>query len=209
MSLIITGFDMHELLLPQSIASNICHEIANHLSVARFLYDDIKERANKDNLPAMENAEEMALSIEMLILLMDFYRNIYSATETKNHALSIVAQMYRAKDIKFSELNYKSDDSKNSDVQEKVAAIVLFSILKLCNNSLEVILDAPINNIVINIKGYTTQFEKDLEKFLSSPKTCDSLNVLMYYAGILLGAENGSIKTDKIANNIRIIVCNN
>ncbi|MDR0552566.1 MAG: hypothetical protein LBG13_00535 [Holosporales bacterium] len=197
---------MDELLFPQSIASNICHEIANHLSIAKFLYDEIKEKAKKDGLLNMEDTEEIASSIEMLILLIDFYRNVYSSMEIKNHALSIVSRIYRIKNIKFSELSSKPSDSATGCVPEKIAAIILFSILKLCNEDIEIILDAPANNVVINIKKYSAQFEKDLDKFLNAPRTCDALNVLMYYAETLLKSERYSIKTDKIANNLRIIV---
>lgn len=199
------------LLTTQYTASNICHEIANYMSIIKFVQDDVLHDFKSRNL-SEETLEQLFVNIDIAMLIMDFFRNLYSPSQSKNDVLKILHNIYKFKGVKISGLNPDSSDSIKTYSVERIAASLLFIILKLSRAKNDIIFDSLSGNIVINIKGYSPDFKKELNKILTDgddgETTQNVFNVMIHYAKCLAAVDKYAIKIDdKNVDNLRIIIC--
>ena len=185
---------MSNLTTTMFTASNLCHEIANYLSVMKFMQEDVEEfLGNKTD----ETVESLFKTIDQLTLAMDFFRNLYSPAEGKNEVLHILLKLYKIKGIKISGLNETIYETLENHTTEKIYSAILYVILKSCRDTSHISVEKMSNGV--NIICSQDVFLKDsiTEAFNSeNPDSmhCDNFNILAVYANQLAESEKYTIK---------------
>lgn len=114
---------MDQLKTTRLTAAKICHEIAGHLSVMKFLQDDLKFAGNN------EDYKMLCDGIDMLSNTMDLFRNLYSSSKQKNGIDKIIYNIYKLKGIYLSELSEIFEAFSNSN-EENILACMLYIVMK-------------------------------------------------------------------------------
>ncbi|MDR1488649.1 MAG: hypothetical protein LBI26_02830 [Holosporales bacterium] len=200
---------MDEMLIAKCVASNICHEIANSISVIKFVEEDVSLLLNSRDNSLGEVLQLLFQNVDSLINSMNFFRDLYSLSSSNKEIIQTVVKMYEYKNVKISGTNSKTLELITNSRVEKIVAAVLFVVLKLSNKGNKVIFDIPNNDsIIINVKKYSPEFKTEVIKILNQELTPDVFNVIGYYVRCLAQTEEYEIRIDsKNSENLRIIIC--
>ncbi len=201
--------NMPTLLTAQHIASNICHEIANCISAMKLLEEDMVAEMKYERC---SSALLMQLfdNLDKLTLTMEFFRNLYPASNSKNDILKTAYEICKRKKVKILPSLSDISQSIGKHSIEKTIAVILFILSKSNNKNLEVTISASNSSATIDIKGQSSEFHKYLTDILNKNTDEDTnlSNILVYYIKQLLKPDKIVIKTDsKIVDILRITIC--
>ncbi|MDR3224013.1 MAG: hypothetical protein LBT03_00275 [Holosporales bacterium] len=103
--------------------AKVCHEMANYLSIIKFIQEDLNKINNHE-------LDELFVNIDLLTYTMDFFRGIYSASGSVINLCDVLCKIATLKNVNFIDLdralpNISSDDSKSFIVG------IIYLILKI------------------------------------------------------------------------------
>lgn len=126
--------------------AKLCHEIANSLSIIRFLQEDLSYSENRD-------LEDLSKNIDLMTYIMDFFRNIYSVSDNRAKINEILLNILNLKGISLKgDTNIFSEVSANF---ENVICGILYICMKSCKSSDCILLKKQDNKIIIQIPNRT------------------------------------------------------
>lgn len=201
---------MDGLLVAQSVATNICHEMANYMSIIKFLQEDILDEI-KNGSNSVDSMNQLFDNVENAILSMDFFRNLYSSSESKNEISKIILKICEKKGLKISNFTEQLQDPLFSANVEKAASAILFLITKMNNSKFCITLSIVDKAIIIDVRGCAGEAQRHFIKMISTDinsENKNTFNIVAHYARILLSLDKLTIKTDnKIVDTLRIKIC--
>lgn len=199
---------MDSLLTTQLAVTNMCHEIANRMSIIKFLQEDVVSDF-KNGVLSEDSLEGLFAHIDDAILSMDFFRNLYSPSESKNEILKISLKICEKKDIKIVNFTTQFEESFSSSNVGKAIAAILFFLTKINNSKFSVIFSTIEKAIIMDIRGCTGELQKRLIAMLNANEDDENtFNTIAHYIKSLLLTDKLFIKTDnKIVDTLRIKIC--
>lgn len=201
---------MNTLLTTQFTAANICHEIANYMSVIKFQQEDILEKI-ENGITFMDSAEQLFNNIDNTILMMDFFRNLYSPSDSRNEVSKLALKICKQKGVKVLNFTPEFEESFTSTKVEKTVAGILFLITRVNNGKFNVVFSIVDKAIVMDIKGCVGAVQRRFIKMLNTDindEDKEAFNIIAYYVKKLLAYDKLTIKTDdKIVDTLRIKIC--
>ncbi len=195
-----------------STASYICHELTNYLSVMKFQQEDIEDNID----PKYEEfLSPFFNTLDYLIITMDFFRNVYSPTHSKNDVLSIISKISKIKNIKLNGINEIIKISQDNPPLEKLYAGIIYIAMKSCRDksSLSISIDnynnpSDIRIIFDDINSFIKQSIIDaLTNNNFDIIEEDSYNVFALYMRRLSIELNMSIKINNNNDKLVINIC--
>lgn len=178
--------------------ARLCHEMANSLSVMKFLQENIAPSENNE-------IQELFKHIDLMTYTMDFFRNIYSSS----------VNTVRINDVLFSILNLKNISlngdidvfSKISIVFSNIICGILYIYIKSCRASDSIILKKDNDKIIISIENRTFPFET-IKAFQESSIEENIFNTFILYIKHLAKSHDILIKSNFDSNNTTIVLWN-
>ncbi|MDR3030944.1 MAG: hypothetical protein LBU35_00990 [Holosporales bacterium] len=154
-------------------AAKICHEIANYLSVMKFLQDDIRP----SNTP---EAIELIKSIDLLSYTMDFFRSVYTGSVQNSNVLGIIKNICRLKNIS---LIAPTDimETISGDLTNAIG-IVLYIIMKICKPGDKITIKRSSDSFFIEKDNSTTISQNVINAINDNSCEEDIFNILAKYA---------------------------
>jgi hypothetical protein len=104
--------------------SKVCHEMANHLSVMRFLGEDLK---NTD----IHEVKELLRNADLLACTADFFRGIYSTSGAVTSIFGTLFGLAKLKEVMISNADDSLDRFQSPEAQNMIAGL-LYLIVKAC-----------------------------------------------------------------------------
>ena len=176
----------------QCVASNICHELVNHFSVIKFLQSDIMEEDGA-------TISDLFDRFDLLFLYIDFFRSIFTSTDSANDALKIAVEICKLKKVNVN--NCVSTDAAT----EKIIAIFLFILAKSARSNVTVFFRENEQTIKIIAENYTGGIpQTDINTINSTQQEIDAYNVIAYYALILAKEKELNLQMDVDSNTLVI-----
>ena len=191
---------MDQLKTTKLTAAKICHEIANYLSIMKFLEEDLRPSCHNDDLKMLLD------NVDLLTYTMDFFRNLYASSKQKTGVGDVVFNIYKLKGISLigSEKVFQSFSNPN---EESMLACILYIIMKSCRHGDEVSI-AFDNNLGVSIEitaSIASLPSSILYAINSDDCEEDIFNVLAKYAKQLANLEKYCMSTnDSVPNNLGI-----
>lgn len=179
-------YHLENLKTIQLTAAKICHEIANYLSIIKFLQEDIKENESAEIL-------ELNKSIDLLSYTMDFFRNVYGSSVQPSKAPEIIKTICELKD-----LNLKFDPEILTECEDNdlINAICLFVyILSKTSRPNETTFVNKSNEVVTITKEGQSALPKSIKNLLNNESsTEDIFNILASHAKHLLNSSKYNVE---------------
>lgn len=177
--------------------AKICHEMANHLSVLKFIQEDLQSEN-----PALSN--EMRRSLDLLINTLDFFRSLFVESPEPIRVYDILLKIARLRDIGIKvESNY--DDFE--DIHAIISALI-YIIIKTCKRGdiVNVTEDYP---HVINISVSNQRLVSDVTiTSLNENVQPNSQNILLVYIKEMLSKKGYNIiAQNNIKDGVNISIC--
>ncbi len=177
--------------------AKICHEMANHLSVLKFIQEDLQSEN-----PALSN--EMRRSLDLLINTLDFFRSLFVESPEPIRVYDILLKIARLRDIGIKvESNY--DDFE--DIHAIISALI-YIIIKTCKRGdiVNVTEDYP---HVINISVSNQRLVSDVTiTSLNENVQPNSQNILLVYIKETLSKKGYNIiAQNNIKDGVNISIC--
>lgn len=168
------GFSgMDQLKTTKLTAAKICHEIANHLSVMKFLQEDLKSSY-------IYEVKELLGTVDLLTATMDFFRNIYSASGSISSTSKVITEIYKLKGVvlKGSEFFYNFESSD----EENIICGMLYIIIKSCKSGDVVSINREKMSWVITIKNKNRRFPEAVLSAINNREVLEDIfNVFVLY----------------------------
>ena len=185
---------MNNLKFAKLSVAKVCHEMANHLSIMKFLQEDL---ANSD----VDEVKELLKTIDLLTLTMDFFRNIYANSGGISSVREILINIFKIKDITLLDNeNVLSDLSNNF---ENVLCGVLYIIMKACKTGDEITVSKIGKNIFVAIPEGRALSKNVIDAFNNSVDE-DIFNIFVNYIKKLANLENLEINLETENKNLRV-----
>ena len=173
---------MNQLKTTKLTAAKLCHEIAGHLSIMKFLQEDIKTAYDGEDLKMLFDG------IDLLNFTMEFFRRMYSSSSQKTGICEVVSNIYKLKNISISDLSDIFEKFKSSN-EENILACLLYVVLKSSRSR---------DSVVVTNTGDKITIESSTLSLPSSVMTAinddnceeDIFNVFIKYAKSLARFEN-------------------
>ena len=177
--------------------AKICHEMANHLSVLKFIQEDLQSEN-----PALSN--EIRRSLDLLINTLDFFRSIFVESTEPIRVYDILLKIARLRDIGIKvESNY--DDFE--DIHAIISALI-YIIIKTCKRGdiVNITEDYP---HVINISVSNQRLVSDVTiTSLNENVQPNSQNILLVYIKEMLSKKGYNIiAQNNIKDGVNISIC--
>ena len=177
----------------QLAVAKICHEIANYLSIIKFLQEDIKEKATPEIL-------ELNKNIDLLSYTMDFFRNAYSDSVQSAKTPEIIKAICTLKEI---DLKIAPEILENLENNNLINAISLFVyIISKVSKSGERLEISKENDAIVIKTAKTVTLQKSIQGVINGESAEEDIfNILACYARYLLNSAeyNAEIKiSDKL-----------
>jgi hypothetical protein len=158
-----------------------------------------------------EATKQLMSQVDSLSSSMDFFRNLYSPSDSKNNVLKIVGNICKHEGIKIPEFTKEVLSQIPNHRIEKSVAVILFLFSKLKKKNLEIEINPTENNISIVLKTSDTDLQKNLLNVIhqiSEHSEPSHENILIYYVQKLLSIDGYFFKiTNKTDNYFEIIIC--
>ncbi|MBQ8651329.1 MAG: hypothetical protein IJ481_02260 [Alphaproteobacteria bacterium] len=177
--------------------AKICHEMANHLSVLKFIQEDLQSEN-----PALSN--EIRRSLDLLINTLDFFRSLFVESPEPIRVYDILLKIARLRDIGIKvESNY--DDFE--DIHAIISALI-YIIIKTCKRGdiVNITEDYP---HVINISVSNQRLVSDVTiTSLNENVQPNSQNILLVYIKEMLSKKGYNIiAQNNIKDGVNISIC--
>ncbi|MDR0695384.1 MAG: hypothetical protein LBF56_01250 [Holosporales bacterium] len=104
--------------------SKVCHEIANHLSIMKFLGEDLK---NTD----IYEVKELLRNADLLSCTADFFRSVYSVSGAVTSIFGTLLDLARLKEVTISDPNDLLGRFQSPESQNMIAGL-LYLVIKAC-----------------------------------------------------------------------------
>ena len=174
-------------------AAKICHEIANHLSVLKFLQEDLKSSYNCE-------ADEIINIVDLLTATMDFFRNIYSTTGSISNISKIITDIYRLKKITIENNGCFYDFESTNE--ENIICGMLYVVMKSCKSADTVSINFEKNLWIIKIKNKNRKFSDAIFNAINNDEVDEDIfNVFVLYIKKFALESGYSILTDEDATD--------
>jgi hypothetical protein len=158
-----------------------------------------------------ETTKQLMSQVDSLASSMDFFRNLYSPSDSKNNVLKIAGNICKHEGIRISEFSKEILSQIPTHRIEKSIAVVLFLFTKLKKKNLEVEVKPAENDIIITLRTHDTDLQGNLFNIIHQIFECSDLyheNILAYYAQKLLSIDGYFFKiANKTNNHLEIIIC--
>lgn len=187
---------MNNLKSAKLSVAKICHEMANHLSVMKFLQEDL---GNSD----VHEVKELLKIVDLLTFTMDFFRNIYTASSANSDIKKILLNIFKLKGIILSD-----NENSLSNNFENVLCGILYIIMKNCKSGDEIKLSKIEEIIFITIPEGRSLSENIVNAFNNSLDD-DVFNVFVNYIKELANLENLKINIENKNKNLRVKIWKN
>lgn len=203
---------MHNLLTAQLAVTNVCHELANWMSVMKFFQDDIIAEIRNGSL-SMQTMGRFFDNLDACILSIDFFRNLYAPIGYQDKAISIVKKMYEQKDITIKEERIPCELNKvfKNIETERAIATILFLLLKIVVKAFNVKISYAKEEIRIDVFNCSKMAKDRLVEIFSSQSDClasSPFNIVALYSKLLLAAKKVKIRVNSsMTDLLRIILC--
>ena len=181
--------------ITQLTVAKICHEMANHLSIIKFLQEDLAEH----NSPELK---ELLRTVDLLSLTMDFFRNIYSAKIDFPTLFETLKKICNLKGICLSD-PYDIIQSLPENLQNAISGILYTimkvskpgDVVKVSGNFSMIIVDAPRGKALP--KTVTTALEGNFVKD-------DIFNIFVNYTKYLANLDGYKILQEKSGEDQKV-----
>ena len=182
---------MDQLKTTKLTAAKICHEIANYLSIMKFLEEDLRPSCHNDDLKMLLD------NVDLLTYTMDFFRNLYASSKQKTGVGDVVFNIYKLKGISLigSKKVFQSFTNPN---EESMLACILYIIMKSCRHGYEVCIAFEDNlGVSIEVTASIASLPSSILNALNSDE-CDEdiFNIIAKYARRLASLEGYCISGD-------------
>lgn len=178
--------------------ARLCHEMANSLSIIKFLQEDIASSENNET-------KEFFKHIDLMTYTMDFFRNIYSSSLNTVKLDEILFNIFNLKNISLS--GDIDVFSKISIVFSNIICGILYICMKSCKSSDNIILKKDDNKIIINIRNRSLPFET-IKAFQESNIEENVFNTFILYVKHLAKSHDILIESNFAPNNTTIALWN-
>jgi len=178
--------------------AKLCHEIANSLSVIRFLQEDIDSSENYE-------IKELFKNIDLMVYTMDFFRNIYSYSGKKPKINEILFNILSLKNISLNgDINIFSEISADFD---NIICGLLYICMKVCKSSDCITLKKDNDKIILNVSNRT--FPQETIKAFQEPNIEENVfNTFILYVKYLAKSYGILIDSNFESNNIKLTLWN-
>lgn len=172
--------------------------MANSLNVIKFLQEDIFPSEN-------DTIKELFQNIDLMTYTMDFFRNIYTSSESRGRINEKLLNILKLKDIS---LIGDIDILLNiSPVFENIICGILYICMKSCKASDNVILEKNNDKIIIQLSNRT--FPQETQKAFQEPDVEENVfNVFVLFVKYLAKSHDILIHAEFDSNNIKITLWN-
>ncbi|GHT88616.1 hypothetical protein FACS1894113_1450 [Alphaproteobacteria bacterium] len=190
---------MENLATTKLTVLKICHEIANCLSIIKFLQDDIP-------LSNATEANDFIKNIDLMSHTMDFFRNAYSMTIQPASTLNAIRNICNLKDIKLQIDPELLPNNSNATLMNGVF-VLLYICTKISKSGDEIVVGGDQNpeHIIIN-NANSMQIPSDVVDALNNETSnCSIFNIMSIYAKELLRSVNYNVNIS-VLNGILIKV---
>jgi hypothetical protein len=175
---------MDQFQVAKLTISKICHDIANHISVMKFLYEDI---GHSD----VYEIKELLNCIDLLSCTMDFFRNIYSVSESLGNSLSIVANLARLSGVNLIDPDDSRDSIKSVGLRNLLAGI-LYLVIKCSKkgDNLRIVQDNLHNKFTIFADSRRKLSDAVIDALNEDVREKDVFNIFIAYLKDIAKGEN-------------------
>ena len=181
--------------ITQLTVAKICHEMANHLSIIKFLQEDLAEH----NSPELK---ELLRTVDLLSLTMDFFRNIYSAKIDSVSLFETLKKIYNLKGISLSD-PYTIVQSLPENLQNAISGI-LYTIMKVSKPGDIVKVSGNFSMIVVDVPK-DRALPKNVSASLEETSVNDDIfNIFVNYTKYLADLEDYKILQERFGEEQRI-----
>ena len=172
----------------QLTVAKICHEMANHLSILKFIQEDLADFDRPE-------IKEMLKTIDLLSITMDFFRNIYSPKIDPVAVSKDLQQIYDLKEIEISDPDGVLQ-SVPENLQSAIDAI-LYTIMKNSKPGDIVKVSKSDNGIILEIPTGRALPQNILNAFVKTPVADDIFNIFVNYAKHLASLDGFKILNEE------------
>jgi hypothetical protein len=165
--------------------AKICHEIANYLSILKFLEEDICFSYNAETVEFIKN-------IDLLSFTMDFFRNIYSNSSQSSNQFENIKNICKLKDIELAVSSQVIDKKLPGNAMNSIC-VILYIFAKISKTKDMINVDFINDCVVIEKNGSANVSNSIIDALNNSTCKKDIFNILAKYAKDLLNSINYNI----------------
>ncbi|MDR1391118.1 MAG: hypothetical protein LBI95_01975 [Holosporales bacterium] len=148
---------MDRLLSIKLTVAKLCHEMANHISVMKFIQEDLENAG-------IHGSKDLLESIDLLVQTMDFFRSMYATSEKSSNIRNILLALLKLKNINL--LDKDEIFNSLSFECESVVCGIIYVLMKLCKSG-----------NAISVSGGTDRIKIGFEDEKTIPESiCETLN---------------------------------
>lgn len=189
---------MDNLKSVELTVAKLCHEMANSLSVMKFLQEDIDASQNHE-------LKELFKTVDLLTYTMDFFRRIYSLSENSIQVNGILLDILQSKNI--SLIGNLNIFSNASPIFDNVICGILYICMKACREADSILIEETGEKIVISVSNRT--LPQEVVKALQGTDVTENIfNTFALYIKNLAKLNHIDIISDINPNNISITLWN-
>lgn len=177
--------------------AKVCHEIAGHLSIIKFIEDDIKSSVQHDSVDSLFD------EIDLLMYVMEFFREMYAASIKRSNVVSHIVNIYRSRDINLED-NSHLLFNLDCGYDECIVSGILYIISKICKKGSNVYVCGHQHSIIIK----TSQAISTLNMFdaiCNNDTDTNLFNIFAKYIKSLMNCAKYSIAIDTLSDSNAII----
>lgn len=177
--------------------AKVCHEIAGHLSIIKFIEEDIKCGIQNDSVDSLFD------EIDLLMYVMEFFRAMYAASTKKSDVVSHIVNIYKSRDINLED-NSHLLFNLDCGYDECIVSGILYIVSKICKKGSNVCVCGNQHSIIIK----TSQSISTLNMFdalCNNDTDANLFNIFAKYIRSLMNYAKYSIAIDTLSDSNAII----